>query len=77
VTAVSNEAQPDVCNPTRRPCVSEPFVPERPISREDEKRVNLLILCGLALVVGVMTGCGAVALRALIGLFHNAFFNAE
>jgi chloride channel protein, CIC family len=43
--------------------------------RDDERRVNLLILCGLALVVGVMTGCGAVALRALIGLFHNAFYN--
>ena len=26
-------------------------------------------------MVGVMTGCGAVALRALIGLFHNAFYN--
>ncbi len=41
----------------------------------DERRVNLLVLCGLALVVGVTTGCGAVALRALIGLFHNAFYN--
>jgi CIC family chloride channel protein len=44
-------------------------------AREDERRVNLLVLCGLALIVGVMTGCGAVALRALIGLFHNAFYN--
>ena len=25
--------------------------------------------------MGVTTGCGAVALRALIGLFHNAFYN--
>ncbi len=39
------------------------------------KRVNLLILCALALAVGVMTGVGAVALRKLIGLFHNAFYN--
>ena len=46
-----------------------------PPARDSERRVNLLILCGLALVVGVMTGCGAVALRALIGLFHNAFYN--
>jgi len=43
--------------------------------RDRDKRVNLLILCGLALAVGVMTGCGAVALRKLIGLFHNLFYN--
>jgi len=44
-------------------------------SRDSEKRVNLLILCALALLVGIMTGVGAVALRMLIGLFHNAFYN--
>jgi CIC family chloride channel protein len=43
--------------------------------REDERRASLLVLCGLALIVGVMTGCGAVALRALIGLFHNVLYN--
>jgi CIC family chloride channel protein len=47
----------------------------RPTSRDSEKRVNLLILCGLALGVGIMTGCGAVVLRTLIGFFHNAFIN--
>ncbi|MET4492848.1 chloride channel protein [Bradyrhizobium sp. LA7.1] len=53
-----------------RPVVGSPApVPDR------ERRVNLLVLCGLALIVGVMTGCGAVALRTLIGLFHNAFYN--
>ena len=46
-----------------------------PAARNDNRRVNLLVLCGLALIVGVMTGFGAVALRALIGLFHNAFYN--
>ena len=46
-----------------------------PPVHDDERRVNLLVLCGLALVVGVMTGCGAVALRALIGFFHNVFYN--
>jgi len=35
------------------------------------------MLCGLALVVGVMTGVGAVALRALIGFFHNIFYNGS
>ena len=43
--------------------------------REAERRVSLLVLCGLALIVGVMTGIGAVALRWLIGFFHNAFYN--
>jgi CIC family chloride channel protein len=55
--------------------ISEPVAAAKPISRDDEKRVNLFILCALALVVGGMTGCGAVALRALIGFFHNALFN--
>ena len=41
----------------------------------DERRVNLLVLCGLALIVGVMTGFGAVALRSLIGFFHNLLYN--
>lgn len=39
-----------------------------------EVRVNLLVLCILALGVGVLTGVGAVALRMLIGLIHNAAF---
>jgi CIC family chloride channel protein len=46
-----------------------------PAARDEDRRVNLLILCGLALLVGIMTGCGAVGLRLLIGLFHNAFYN--
>jgi chloride channel protein, CIC family len=46
-----------------------------PVARDDKRRVNLLVLCGLALIVGIMTGCGAVALRALIGFFHNVFYN--
>jgi CIC family chloride channel protein len=34
-------------------------------------------LCGLALIIGIMTGLGAVAFRALIGLVHNAFYNGR
>ena len=34
-------------------------------------------MCGLALVIGVMTGLGAVAFRALIGFVHNAFYNGK
>src|SRR5580704_10691384 len=44
-------------------------------ARDDERRVNLLVLCCLALIVGVMTAFGAVALRALIGFFHNVLYN--
>lgn len=39
--------------------------------------MNLLVLCGLALVIGVMTGFGAVAFRALIALVHNLFYNGR
>jgi chloride channel protein, CIC family len=41
----------------------------------DERRVSLLVLCLLALGVGILTGIGAVALRALIGLIHNVLIN--
>jgi chloride channel protein, CIC family len=61
--------------PLSRSEAPEPVVVGGPIPRHDERRVNLLVLCVLALVVGVMTGCGAVALRALIGFFHNVFYN--
>jgi chloride channel protein, CIC family len=43
----------------------------------DERKVSLLTLCGLALVIGIMTGLGAVAFRALIGFVHNAFYNGR
>jgi chloride channel protein, CIC family len=44
-------------------------------SHRDERRVSLFILCLMALAIGIMTGVGAVALRALIGLIHNAMIN--
>jgi CIC family chloride channel protein len=37
-------------------------------------RVGLFRLSLLAIIVGVVTGFGAVAFRALIGLFHNIAF---
>ncbi len=37
--------------------------------------MNLFTLCLLALGVGIFTGVGAVVLRSLIGLIHNAMFN--
>ena len=44
-------------------------------SRSSERRVGLLVLCLLALFIGVLTGVGAVALRGLIGLIHNALYS--
>ena len=64
---LASDTSPDVAVQS----VADGNTPER----EEERRVSLLILCGLALVVGVMTGCGAVALRALIGFFHNLLYN--
>jgi chloride channel protein, CIC family len=49
------------------------LVASRP-SPKEERRVGLLVLCLLALFIGVFTGFGAVGLRALIGFIHNAFF---
>lgn len=40
----------------------------------DRRNVRLVTLCALALLVGAVTGLGAIALRALIGLLHNLFF---
>lgn len=42
-----------------------------------ERRVSLLVLCGLALMIGVMTGLGAVVFRALIGFVHNLSYNGS
>lgn len=41
---------------------------------EERKALGLWSMCGLALVMGVVTGLGAVFFRALIGLVHNLFF---
>ena len=62
----------DISSPTAE---TPSVMVDNPTARGEERRVSLLVLCGLALVIGVMTGVGAVALRALIGLFHNALYN--
>src|ERR1700723_121040 len=38
-------------------------VVSRPVAHDEERRVGLLVLCVLALGIGVATGIGAVALR--------------
>jgi CIC family chloride channel protein len=41
---------------------------------DDGRALNLWLVCGLALIVGCVTGLGAVVFRALIGLVHNLLF---
>jgi CIC family chloride channel protein len=41
---------------------------------DDRRSIRLVTLCLLALVVGIVTGLGAVVFRALIGFVHNALF---
>jgi CIC family chloride channel protein len=43
-------------------------------STEDARRLPLVALCALALVVGIVTGLGAVVFRDLIGFVHNLLF---
>ncbi|HUB95158.1 MAG TPA: chloride channel protein [Stellaceae bacterium] len=45
-----------------------------PASDEDIRQIGLVHLSCLALIVGVVTGVGAVAFRDLIGLIHNVLF---
>jgi CIC family chloride channel protein len=54
---------------------SSPTLVTGAIPARAELRVGLLALCILALIVGIATGFGAVALRLLIGVFHNIFHN--
>ncbi len=42
--------------------------------QREPRPLSLWSLCGLALVVGLVTGYGAVFFRALIGLVHNLLF---
>lgn len=56
---------------------SKMVVGTKPRSAPEERRVSLLTLCGLALVIGIMTGIGAVVFRALIALVHNASYSGR
>ena len=58
-----------------------PRVESRPRERDaltdretDERSVSLLAFCAIAVLVGGITGLGAIAFRALIALVHNLFF---
>jgi CIC family chloride channel protein len=41
---------------------------------QEVRRIGLPFLSGLAFVVGIVTGLGAVLFRDLIGLVHNLLF---
>ena len=63
--------------PSQRPTVEAAIkAPTTPIASPEAapRRLGLLPLSLLALVVGVITGIGAVVFRGLIGLVHNVFF---
>ena len=60
---------------------AQPAVAGRAVARaqdpgaaEDARALNLWLVCGLALIVGCVTGLGAVMFRALIGFVHNLLF---
>jgi len=40
----------------------------------EPRPLGLWTVCGLALVMGIVTGCGAIFFRALIGVVHNLLF---
>jgi CIC family chloride channel protein len=44
------------------------------LKQEESRRLSLLTLTLLALLLGIVTGIGAVLFRDLIGLLHNLFF---
>jgi len=49
----------------------------RPSEGGDERSVSLFVICLLALVVGIFTGIGAAAFRALIALVYNLSYLAH
>ncbi len=55
----------------RGPGIDRPVPAAPEIDEDDIARIGLLALSVLALIVGVVTGFGAVLFRDLIGLLHN------
>jgi CIC family chloride channel protein len=64
-----SEAAPSVATATKAP--AGPFAAADEVSA---RHLRLLPLSLLALVIGLITGIGAVVFRGLIGLVHNLFF---
>jgi CIC family chloride channel protein len=62
------EPRPTVATATRPP-------PEAVAAAPEPRPLGLLRLCALSIVVGSITGLGAVVFRDLIGLVHNVLFS--
>jgi CIC family chloride channel protein len=60
-------------NDASRPDLHQPV----PLQAANPRGMPLPLFCILALVVGIVTGVGAVVFRALIGLVHNVLFLGE
>ena len=48
--------------------------PETSGRQEEEHEAQPVVFCLIAIVVGVVTGFGAIAFHHLISFFHNLFF---
>src|SRR5271169_2357313 len=57
-----------------QPAAPSPAGAARAKTDGDIRRIGLVYLSMLALLVGVVTGFGAVGFRDLIGLIHNVLF---
>lgn len=68
MTATAVDPDITVVTPARPPPVPAGEEPEV------EHRANLALLCGCAVLIGIVTGIGAVVFRDLIGLVHNLLF---
>ena len=71
--ALAHNRSPAAETPSVETSVKPPSAPIPPVE-ENVRQLRLLQLSLLALVVGVITGIGAVVFRGLIGLVHNMFF---
>ncbi len=71
--AVSADEQDLAAAEIARPSTRPPPAPD-PDAEPEERRLRLPILCAAAILVGIVTGIGAVLFRDLIGLIHNLFF---
>ena len=50
---------------------------ELPIAQDERQRLSLLFLSMVALILGIVTGYGAILFRSLINLLHNLFFAGQ
>ena len=74
---MADDTMPSEPLPTAAPSVQTSISPPgAPVAEPEDqpRRIGLLPLSVLALLVGLVTGIGAVVFRDLIGLIHNILF---